>query len=216
MHFSFRDPVSAITHLTGALAAMIGAAVLISASSLRPAALAALVVYGASLVLLFLSSGIYHALRVPPHAQQALRRLDHSAIYLLIAGTYTPFCVLAFTGFWRWGLLGFIWLLALGGIVAKIWVLDAPRALTAGLYVGMGWISILAVRQMLVALPAASLGWLVAGGVIYTAGALVYASKKLDFRPGVFGFHEVWHMFVLLGAAAHFLAVYSLVRAPFV
>ncbi len=216
MQLCFRDPASAITHLGGALAASVGAVALIGGRALPPPALAALLVYSASLVLLFLASGIYHARVASPRVIEKLRRLDHSAIYLLIAGTYTPFCVLAFTGFWRWGLLSIIWLLALAGILAKVWILDAPRWLTAGLYVGMGWISILAMRQMLAALPVASLGWLFAGGVIYTLGALVYATKKLDFRPGVFGFHEVWHLFVLLGAASHFLAVYFLARAALV
>ncbi len=136
-----------------------------------------------------------------------LRQLDHSAIYLLIAGTYTPFCVLMFTGFWKWGLFSVIWSLAIVGIVVKIFVMRAPRWVTAGVYVVMGWLCIGAIGEMLRVLPAGALAWLVIGGVIYTLGAVVYITRKLDFFPGRFGFHEVWHIFVILGAAAHFIAI---------
>ena len=210
-----RDPISAALHIGGAAAAVIGAIVLLASGASGPAATLALMIYGGSLVLLFLSSGIYHALIESPRVIEALRKLDHSAIYVLIAGSYTPFCVLAFSGFWRWGFLAVIWTLALIGIVTKLFIIDAPRWVTAGIYVCMGWLSILAVREMMTALPGVSLGWLLAGGVIYTIGALIYITRRLDIRPGVFGFHEVWHVFVLLGAAAHFIAIYNLVlRVP--
>jgi hemolysin III len=208
---TLRDPISAVLHMAGAGIAVIGAIVLLSSGASGAAATLALMIYAGSLVLLFLSSGIYHALIESPRVIEALRKLDHSAIYVLIAGSYTPFCVLAFSGFWRWGFLALIWTLALIGIVTKLFIIDAPRWVTAGIYVCMGWLSIFAVREMITALPGASLGWLLAGGVIYTLGALIYITKRLDLRPGVFGFHEVWHVFVLLGAAAHFLAIYNLV-----
>jgi hemolysin III len=158
-------------------------------------------------VCLFGASGIYHSISASPAVIRVLRKFDHSAIYLLIAGTYTPFCVLAFTGFWNLGLLALIWSLAVVGIVVKIFTINAPRWLAAGLYVAMGWLSILAVGEMLSRLPAVSFGWLLSGGLLYTLGAVVYVTKKGNFRPGVFGFHELWHIFVLLGAAAHFVAV---------
>lgn len=208
---TLRDPISAALHMAGAAIAVIGVIVLLSSGASGLAATLALMIYGGSLVLLFLSSGIYHALIESSRVIEALRKLDHSAIYILIAGSYTPFCVLAFSGFWRWGFLALIWTLALIGIVTKLFIIDAPRWVTAGIYVCMGWLSIFAVREMLAALPGASLGWLLAGGVIYTIGALIYITKRLDIRPGVFGFHEVWHVFVLLGAAAHFIAIYNLV-----
>jgi hemolysin III len=136
-----------------------------------------------------------------------LRKIDHSAIYLLIAGTYTPFCVNAFEGFWKWGMLSIIWSLAIIGIVIKVFYIKAPRWLNAGIYVVMGWLCVGAAGQMLAVLPAWVFGWLLAGGVIYTLGAVVYITKFFNFWPGVFGFHEVWHIFVLLAAAAHFVAV---------
>jgi len=185
-------------------------AVLLFLSPKNTAWIISLSIYGASLVLLFLASGTYHAVRSTPQVVQILRKIDHSAIYLLIAGSYTPFCVIAFSGFWKWGLLAIIWALAGTGIVIKTFTVHAPRWVTAGVYVVMGWLSVLALREMLGALSTGTILWLFTGGVIYTLGALVYVTKKLEFIPGVFGFHEVWHIFVTLGAAAHFIAVMTL------
>jgi len=161
-------------------------------------------------VLLFAASATYHSVTAGPGTIETLRKIDHSAIYLLIAGSYTPFCVNAFSGFWQWGFLCIIWALALAGIAAKIFFIHAPRWLTAGLYVIMGWLSVFAMQEMIAALPAQTILWLLTGGIIYTLGAVVYITKRLDFIPGRMGFHEVWHIFVLLGAAAHFAAVASL------
>jgi hemolysin III len=113
----------------------------------------------------------------------------------------------AFEGFWKWGMLSIIWSLAVIGIILKVFYIRAPRWLNAGIYLVMGWLCIGAVGQMLVVLPALVIGWLIAGGVIYTLGAVVYITKIFNFKPGVFGFHEMWHIFVMLAAAAHFLAV---------
>src|SRR5690606_17484570 len=119
------------------------------------------------------------------------------------------FCVNAFEGFWKWGMLTIIWSLALIGIVVKIFYIGAPRWLNAGIYVLMGWISVAAAGQMLAALPTWVFARLIAGGVIYTLGSVVYATKIFNFKPGVFGFHEVWHIFVLIAAAAHYVAVFG-------
>lgn len=224
MKLPLRDPISAITHLAAAAAALVGLLFLLrvrgqaelaaaSGMAVQPHTSAALLVYGVSLFVLFLSSGVYHSVQAGPRAVQALRKLDHSAIYLLIAGTYTPFCVLAFRGFWQWGFLAIIWGLAVIGIVSKLFLINAPRWFAAGVYVIMGWLSVFAVREMLAVLPPETIRWLVAGGVIYTLGAGVYITKKFNFLPGVFGFHEVWHIFVMLAAGAHFLAVWSLVAS---
>jgi hemolysin III len=169
------------------------------------------IIYITSLVSMFSASATYHLAQVKPHAQEVLRKLDHSAIFLLIAGTYTPFCINAFTGFWRWGFLSIIWGIAAIGIVVKIFYIRAPRWLNAGMYVLMGWISILAARQM-AGLPLGALVWLIVGGLIYTLGAVVYATKIFNFVPGKFGFHEVWHLFVIGGALAHFIAVMLLMN----
>lgn len=202
-----RDPFSAITHYAGAAAAVPGSFLLLERGGGTLAEVIALAVYGASLFGLFFASGVYHTPLAPPRRIERLRKLDHAAIYLLIAGTYTPFCAIAFSGFWGWGLLAIIWTLALVGIAVKIWIIRAPRWVTAGVYLVMGWLSVFALGEILTQLTPAATGWLVAGGILYTLGAVVYITKKFDFVPGVFGFHEVWHLFVLAGAAAHFVAV---------
>ena len=209
-----REPVNGLTH---AFSAVVSAAVLAWMLAIHPGGWGgklALTTYGLSLVGMFSASASYHMARVSEAALRRLRKLDHSAIYLLIAGTYTPICLHFFSGIWRWGLLGTIWGMALIGIIVKLFVIRAPRWVTAGIYLLMGWLSILAVRQMLAAMPAAAIVWLVLGGVFYSLGALIYILKKPDPFPGVFGFHEIWHIFVMLGAFSH-LVVVAVYVAPF-
>lgn len=206
-----REPINGLTHLGGAVAATIGLAVLLVIGWSSTGKVISVLIYGLSLIGLFASSATYHLADVRPKIQEILRKVDHSAIYLLIAGTYTPFCINAFTGFWRWGLLTIIWSLAGIGILVKLFTVNAPRWISAGTYVLMGWLCIAAIGEMLVTLPTFALTWLVAGGVIYTLGALVYITKIMNFWPGKFGYHEVWHIFVLLGALAHFVAVVGVV-----
>lgn len=202
-----RDPFSSLSHLAGAVGAIIGLLALLDTHTASSTWTVSIVIYGLSLFLMFSASGIYHAAISSPRVTAILRKVDHSAIYLLIAGTYTPFCMNAFSGFWKWGLLAVIWGLAACGILVKIFFIHSPRWITAGVYVLMGWLSAFAVREMFATLPIASIGWLVTGGLIYTIGAVVYTTRRMNFRPGSFGFHEVWHIFVILGAAAHFIAV---------
>jgi len=208
-----REPVNGLTHLGGAIAAFCGQIALLVVGWSGTAKIVSLVVYGLSLMALFSASAAYHLAKVKPKVQEILRKLDHSAIFLLIAGTYTPFCVNAFSGFFRWGLLAIIWTIALIGILVKVFYIRTPRWLNAGMYVLMGWLCLSAAGQMST-LPRGALVWLIAGGVTYTLGAVVYATKIFNFAPGRFGFHEVWHIFVLLGALAHFAAVMTLLVAP--
>jgi hemolysin III len=167
-------------------------------------------VFGSSLVLLYTASSLYHLLRVSPRGVKILRRIDHMMIYVLIAGSYTPYCLLALRGAWGWTILGVIWSLALIGMIVKIFWLDAPRWLTAGFYMGMGWMVVVAAGPMLRAVPPAGLWWLAVSGVFYTVGAVFYATKRPKLWPGVFGFHEMWHVFVIAGSISHFLSVYQL------
>lgn len=209
-----REPVNGLTHLVAALFAVIGLALLLYFSRGELGKQAALVIYGVSLVLMFSASATYHSLKAGPQGMKFLRKLDHSAIYLLIAGTYTPICLYYFTGFWRWGLLAIIWLMALVGIIVKVFVINAPRGLTAGIYLLMGWMSILGLRQILAAMPAGAIVWLALGGVFFTVGAVVYVLRRPDFFPGVFGFHELWHIFVILGCLSHFILIAAFI-APY-
>jgi hemolysin III len=209
-----REPVSGLTHLGGAIAAFIAVIALLVLGKADGIKLLSLSIYGLSLVALFSASAAYHLIQTNSRINQVLRKLDHSAIYLLIAGTYTPFCVLAFKGFFHWGLLVSVWLFALVGIIVKIFYVKAPRWLNATIYVVMGWLGISAAGQVTSVLPMIVLVWLTVGGVIYTLGAIVYSTKIFNFYPGKFGFHEVWHIFVLLGATAHFISILLLIVQP--
>ncbi len=207
MKINFRDPVSGLTHFFSAILAVGGLVVLLFLGRGDSVKEISLLIYGLSLILMLSASATYHLVNTKPDVIVWLRKLDHTSIYLLIAGTYTPICLYYFTGFWHSGFLVIIWSMALVGIIVKLFVIRAPRWVTAGIYLLMGWLSILAVREMLARMPTAALLWLAIGGLAYTIGAVVYMLKKPDFFPGVFGFHEVWHIFVILGALAHFLLI---------
>jgi hemolysin III len=207
----FREPVSGLTHLGGAIAALIGEITLLIIVWSDKVKAISILVYGLSLIVLFSASAAYHLILADSKINQILRKFDHSAIYLLIAGTYTPFCILALKGFYHWGMLAIIWSLASAGIIVKIFYVKAPRWLNATIYVMMGWLGISAVGQFITTVTIGASIWLFVGGVIYTLGAVVYATKIFNFVPGKFGFHEVWHIFVLLAAMAHFIAVMVLV-----
>lgn len=201
------DPISGLMHLVAAVAAAVGLAVLLYLGWGDISKQASLLVYGVSLILMFSASTVYHLIKSKPQVDLILRKLDHSAIYLLIAGTYTPICFHFFDGFWRWGVLGIVWSMALIGIGVKLFIINAPRWVTTVVYLLMGWLAILAIKEMLLAMPTGALAWLVSGGLFFTVGAVIYVTKKPDFYPGVFGFHEFWHIFVILGCLCHFIVI---------
>jgi hemolysin III len=208
-----RDPVSGLMHLGAAAAALVGLVVLLVVGWGPLDKTLSLAIYGVTLTLLFAASATYHLVKASPKAIEVLRKLDHSAIYLLIAGSYTPFCLNLLSGSWKWGLLATVWLLALIGITVKVFVINAPRWLTAAVYVLMGWLCLPALPTLVNTLPGAALGWLAAGGIIYTLGAVVYTTRIMDFVPGVFGFHEVWHIFVVVAALTHYIGILCYVAA---
>ncbi len=206
-----REPVSGLTHLAGAAAALAALAVMVPTAAIHGTAwhVVSVSIYGVSMVLLYLASSMYHLLPLSPEGVRKLRRLDHMAIFLLIAGTYTPFCLVPLRGPWGWAIFGVVWGLAAGGIVLKLLWLQAPRWVTAGIYLGMGWVVVIAIHPLLQAMPRGGLFWLVAGGLCYSGGAVIYATKRPNPWPGVFGFHEIWHLWVLAGSACHFWAVFA-------
>jgi hemolysin III len=207
MQKTLREPVSSWIHLVSGVLAVFGLVLLVILGWGNLLKDTTLVVYGLTLILMFASSTIYHSVNTSDGVLLRLRKLDHSAIYLLIAGTYTPICLFFFTGFWKLPFLGIIWLFGLTGVLVKLFVINAPRWVTAGIYLVMGWLSIFAISEMIRSMPAGALIWLLAGGVCFTVGAAIYISKKLDFIPNVFGFHEVWHIFVTLGCLCHFILI---------
>lgn len=194
-------------HLLSAFFAVIGLIFLITSSIGDNLKLISVTVYGISLVLLFSASAAYHLANPDESRLRRLRKFDHSAIYLLIAGTYTPVCLNFFDGTLRWGFLALVWAIALAGVGVKLFIINAPRWVTAGVYLLMGWMAVWVIKPMLATMPVAAVLWLFAGGVVYSIGAVIYATKKLDLFPGVFGFHEVWHIFVSFGALCHFIMI---------
>lgn len=202
-----REPVSGLTHLAAALLAVPGVVLLLLLSRGDIAKQLTLLLYGLGLVLMFSSSASYHLVQSTPRVILGLRKLDHAAIYVMIAGTYTPVCFYYLTGAWRWSLLATIWFLALVGIGVKLFVIKAPRWVTAGIYLVMGWLAIVAIQDILLRMPPPAVAWLLAGGIFFTLGAVIYIIKWPNLFPKVFGFHELWHIFVILGGLSHFIMI---------
>jgi hemolysin III len=199
---------NALTHGAGVVAGLAGGAVLIVCASLYGDVLKVVssAVFAATLVLLYTASTLYHAVRRPA-LKARLKVFDHCAIYLLIAGTYTPFALIGLRGGWGWSLFGVAWGLAVAGVVFKLFFTGRfPRVSTA-IYLGMGWMAVVAIVPMLERLPRVTLAWLVAGGLAYTAGTVFYHNR----RPYA---HAVWHLFVLAGSVCHFAAVLTQVLPP--
>lgn len=207
----FRDPISGSIHLFSSVLAFVGLILMLAASRGQALKIISVAIYGISLVTLFSASAIYHLTTASDITTGRLRKFDHAAIYVLIAGTYTPICINYFSGWLRWGFLALIWGIALAGVIVKLFIINAPRWVTAGVYLVMGWMAVLVIKPMLATMPAGALWWMLAGGLVYSVGAIIYITKKLDFIPGVFGFHEVWHVFVSLAAFCHFVMIYRYV-----
>jgi len=205
-----REPVNALTHWAGVLAALLLLGPLLAWAHARTLPLWPFAVFGVSMLLLYAASATYHSLHVTGRALLWLRKLDHAAIFLLIAGSYTPVAYFGLSGAWRSGVLGLVWGIALSGILLKLLTMRLPRWVSTALYLGMGWLAVAFLPQLARTLPTAALLWLAAGGVLYTAGAVVYGTKRWNPHPR-FGFHEIWHLFVLAGTAAHAVMMFHLV-----
>ena len=193
---------NSITHGLGLIASLAALPILLvrARSSNHPSAVLGATIFGVTLILLYATSTVYHALPLS-EGKRFFRVLDHSAIYLLIAGTYTPFALGPLRGPWGWTLLGAIWTLALFGIVSKVIVGFRLPHLSTGLYLLMGWLIVVAIKPLADNIPRAGLLWLVAGGLAYTGGVAFYAMKRVRYA------HMIWHLFVAAGSVCHFVAV---------
>ncbi len=198
----YGEKFNALTHLAGAMLALAGSGVLIvlAAQGGDPWKVVSVSIYGMTLVLLYSFSALYHSLR--GRAKNILRELDHHSIYLLIAGSYTPFCLVTLRGPWGWSLLGVVWGLAALGSLQELWFKSGARILSVVIYVVMGWVALAAMVQLLHALGPIGFAWLVAGGLFYTIGIVFYV---LDTR--LTHAHGIWHLFVIAGSAAHYVAI---------
>ncbi len=200
---------NAITHGAGLILSVIGLVMLLVLAVMHGSAwqIVSCAIYGATLVCLYTASTLYHGIP-SPRLKRALKIFDHSAIYLLIAGTYTPFLLVNLRGGWGWSLFGTIWGLALAGILLKFWFVDHFQILSTTVYLLMGWLAVVAVRPLLLLVPTAGLVWLLAGGLLYTIGVVFYAWKRIPYN------HVIWHVFVMAGSACHYFAVLYSVILP--
>jgi hemolysin III len=203
------ERLNGVSHLAGTVLAVAGVVLLtiIAARQGDPWKIVSLAIYGTTLVLLYLFSTLYHSVR--GRAKPIFRRLDHYAIYLLIAGTYTPFVLVTLRGGWGWSLFGVVWGLAAVGIFADSVTGGTAKAVRVVVYLAMGWLVLVAVGPLVERLPRGGVGWLALGGLFYSAGVVFYAADK-RLRHA----HGVWHLFVLAGSAAHFVAVLLYVALP--
>lgn len=208
-----KEPGSAITHFIGMLMAIFAAVPLLIKAAHEPSRIyiISLAIYAASLILLYAASTTYHTFDISPKVNTILKKIDHMMISVLIAGSYTPVCLIVLKGKTGIILLSIVWAFAIAGILIKAFWVYCPKWVSSVLYIGMGWTCVLAFTQILNNMSPAAFGWLLAGGIIYTVGGVIYALKLPIFnsRHKNFGSHEIFHLFVMGGSACHFVVMYA-------
>ena len=208
-----KEPGSAITHFIGMLMAIFAAVPLLIKAAHEPSRIyiISLAIYAASLILLYAASTTYHTFDISPKVNTILKKIDHMMISVLIAGSYTPVCLIVLKGKTGIILLSIVWAIAIAGILVKAFWVYCPKWVSSVFYIGMGWTCVLAFTQILNSMSPAAFGWLLAGGIIYTVGGVIYALKLPIFnsRHKNFGSHEIFHLFVMGGSACHFVVMYA-------
>ena len=208
-----KDPGSAITHFIGMLMAIFAAVPLLIKAASEPGRIyiISLAIYAASLILLYAASTTYHTFDISEKVNTVLKKIDHMMISVLIAGSYTPVCLIVLRGRTGLILLTIVWSIAIAGILIKAFWVYCPKWVSSVLYIGMGWTCVLAFTQILNNMSPAAFGWLLAGGIIYTVGGVIYALKLpiFDNRHKNFGSHEIFHLFVMGGSTCHFVVMYA-------
>lgn len=208
MNTDKKELTSALTHLGGAVFGVVGTFLLLSNSSNRMTAIAFLI-FGLSMILLYSASTIYHFIdKSKEKAKLVMRKLDHIMIFVLIAGTYTPVCMLVLNNTSGYRLLALVWTITLLGVFMKIFWIKAPNWVSSVLYISMGWLAVLVLSPLAQSMPKEGMFWLVLGGIFYTIGGTIYGIKKPNFNNNYFGFHELFHLFVLAGTFCHFVMMY--------
>ena len=219
MQITIREPGSAITHFIGMMMAIIATAPLLVKAAMEPgaASLASLAVFMLSMILLYGASATYHSVNFSERAIKIFRKIDHMMIFVLIAGSYTPVCMITLGGKLGYTLLAVVWGIAILGMSIKALWITCPKWFSSILYIAMGWICVLAFTKIINSLSRQAFAWLLAGGIIYTVGGVIYALKLPIFnsRHRNFGSHEIFHLFVMGGSVCHFIMMYSFVaRMP--
>lgn len=205
-----KSKVSGIIHLVGAILSIVALVILIC-SAVETATVWHVVsfsIFGASMIMLYSASTTYHFLPEGSNARRFARHIDHMMIFLLIAGTYTPICLVTLRGPWGWSILISVWAITIAGMLMKAFWLDAPRWISTALYIFVGWIIVIAMYPLVQRLPIGAIIWLALGGIFYTIGGVIYGLKRPNFSLKFFGFHEFFHLFVVAGSVCHFLMMY--------
>jgi hemolysin III len=206
---ALREPANGLTHLAGVVLAVVAlvALVWIGVANGNVRVLVGLTVFGVSQLALYTASTLHHSLRLSPATEARLLRFDVMMVFVLIAGTYTPVCLIALHHLWRWGLLGLVWALVGTGLLFTTRWMHAPRWLSTAQYVLIGWVGVLAAPALFDTLPTAGMLWMLAGGAVYTVGALIFIFQWPRLLPGVFESHALWHLFVLGGSCCCFVFI---------
>jgi hemolysin III len=207
MSLNMKEPVNTWSHFISFVAAIVGLVYIIILSKDNISKLITMTIYGLSVISLYGASSIYHWVKTTPQKELLLKRIDHIAIYFLIAGTYTPVFYFGLEGAWRWAMLISVWSLAVIGMALKIWFIHAPRYVSSAFYVSLGWIALVPFMQLIKHLQLGAIILMAVGGVMYTMGAVIYATKIFDFFPKRFGFHEIFHLFIAAGSIVHFMMI---------
>lgn len=206
-----KDPISALTHFIGAILSIIALVALIlkSVNPVDPWKIVSFSIFGTGLFLLFTASTLYHWIPASSRAESILKRLDHSMVFVLIAASYTPICLIPLRGAWGWTIFSIIWGLAIFGILWKLFQLNFPNWLSTAYYLAMGWLIIVAIKPLILHIPKDALIWLFIGGIFYSAGVVFFTLDRQESPRKGFGFHEVWHLLVLAGSFSHFWVMYK-------
>lgn len=214
MNNYIREPINGLTHLAGALLSFVGLLAMVIKASLTTSSamtIAAVIIFGVSMILLYSASATYHMVKAKDHVIAFLRRLDHSMIFVLIAGTYTPFCFISLNGTTGNILFSIIAAVALSGVVFKMVWFNCPRWISTALYIAMGWMIVFVFSPLAGSMDNMGLFLLILGGIFYTVGGVIYGAKPKFLQSKYMGFHEIFHIFIMLGSLAHFFCVYLFV-----
>lgn len=210
MQKMFREPMNGATHFIGIVLSVIGLIALLNRlnGQMSLLHLISFSIFGGAMILLYTFSSLYHWLPLAGRRLEVFRKIDHIMIFVFIAATYTPVCLVTLHGAWGWSILGSVWGLTLAGFFMKLFWLRAPRWLYTAIYVLMGWLIVVGIWPLSQAMVPQGIFLMVLGGIFYTIGAVIYALKKPDFWPRVFGFHAIFHLLIILGSLAHFWMIY--------